>query len=155
MVQSLSLELCDLVPKFICLILCCLWSLKCVSSCVFFCLLLNLVVRSPSTVLILVCIALLHELELLFESCDFLMCFFFIESSLGDKLASQVLHLTSIVSLNSVTLLAHNGSPDTVKLIEDLGNTGLSHLRSKLLLDLLDNSNSLCWDPFILEVGAT
>ena len=82
------------------------------------------------------------------------MSLLLIESSLGDKLSSQVLYLLRVLLLDGLGLLAHDRSPDTVQLIQDLGDAGLRHLSIEGLPDLLDLSHGLGWDPGVLEIRA-
>lgn len=96
----------------------------------------------------------MDELKLLLKPGDLLVSLFLIERSLGDKLSSQVLYLLRVLLLDCLGLLAHDRSPDTVQLIQDLGDAGLCHLSIEGLPDLLDLSHGLGWDPRVLKVGA-
>ena len=82
------------------------------------------------------------------------MCLFLIEGTLGDQLAPQILDLLSVVTLDGLRLFSHDGTPDPVEFVEDLGHARLSHRPVEGLLDLLDLTDSFCGDPFVRQVGA-
>ena len=80
---------------------------------------------------------LLHELTL-------------VEGLLGNDLPTQVLDLGSQSLLDRIVLLAHDLSPDSVELVQDLTNAGFSHLALVVISDLENGANSLGWDPVVV-----
>ena len=109
----------------------------------------SLVFFAGSSVLVLK--LLVYKGQLFLSTRNLLNEFTFVISLLSNDLATQVLDLRSKPVFDSFSFGTHDISPDGIQFVQNLRDGCLGHLSVKGILNSQNNSNSLSWNPIIVN----
>ena len=109
----------------------------------------SLVFFAGSSVLVLK--LLVYKGQLFLSTRNLLNEFTFVISLLSNDLATQVLDLRSKPVFDSFSFGTHDISPDGIQFVQNLRDGCLGHLSVIGILNSQNNSNSLSWNPIIVN----